>query len=80
MGLALLGAFLGGVAVCARRLAREDAALAAGPCAALAALALHAGVDWDWELPALTLVALVLAGLALSAGASGSAARDVRAP
>ena len=38
----------------------------AGPVAALAAYALHAGVDWDWELPALTLVALVLAGLVLS--------------
>lgn len=62
VGLALLAAFVGGVALCARRLAREDAALAAGPCAALAALALHAGIDWDWELPALTLVGLLFAG------------------
>jgi len=23
--------------------------------------AIHAGLDWDWELPALTLVALTLA-------------------
>ena len=62
VGLALLAAFVGGVAVCARRLVAADAALAAGPCAALAALALHAGIDWDWELPALTLVGLLLAG------------------
>jgi O-antigen ligase len=62
VGLALLAAFVGGVAACARRLTFEDGALAAGPCAALAALALHAGIDWDWELPALTLVGLLLAG------------------
>ena len=66
VGLALLAAFVGGVAICARRLARGDAALAAGPCAALAALALHAGIDWDWELPALTLVGLLLAGLVVA--------------
>jgi O-antigen ligase len=62
VGLALLAAFVGGVAACARRLTFEDGALAAGPCAALAALALHAGIDWDWELPALTLVGVLLAG------------------
>ena len=41
-------------------------ALAAGPIAALAAFALHTGIDWDWELPGLTLVALSLAGLLVS--------------
>jgi O-antigen ligase len=69
IGLALLAAFAGGVAVCARRLARADPALAAGPCAALAALALHAGIDWDWELPALALIGLLLAGMAVARGA-----------
>ena len=34
---------------------------AAGAIAALVAYAVHAGLDWDWEMPALTLVALVLA-------------------
>ncbi len=66
VGLALLAAFVGGVAVCARRLAFEDSALAAGPCAALAVLALHAGIDWDWDLPALGLVGLLLAGAAIA--------------
>lgn len=66
VGLALLAAFAAGVAVCERRLALGDAALAAGPCAALAALALHAGIDWDWELPAVALVALLLAGAAIA--------------
>ncbi len=66
VGLALLAAFAGGVAVCARRLAHADPALAAGPCAALAALALHAGIDWGWELPALALVGLLLAGMVVA--------------
>jgi O-antigen ligase len=66
VGLLLLGAFVGGVAVCARRLTLRDAALAAGPCAALAVLALHAGIDWDWELPALSLPGLLLAGAVIA--------------
>ena len=69
VGLALFGALLASVAFCARRAYRANAALAAGPIAALAVWAVHAGLDWDWEMPALTLVALALAGLlcALSA-------------
>jgi hypothetical protein len=76
VGLALLLALAGSVAVAARR----NAAVRAGPVAALAAFALHAGVDWDWELPALTLVALVLAGLVLARSRAPSAAPDGRAP
>jgi hypothetical protein len=75
-GLALIVALLAAVAVAARR----AAAAYAGPVAALAAYALHAGVDWDWELPALTLVALVLAGLVLSAPERPSAAPGAPAP
>ncbi|MGH2744452.1 MAG: O-antigen ligase family protein, partial [Thermoleophilaceae bacterium] len=61
VGLAALLAFLGGVAAAARRLWRADPGLAAGPVAALAVWAVHAGIDWDWEMPAVTLVALALA-------------------
>jgi O-antigen ligase len=60
-GLLALLALLGGVAAAARR-ARVPAATAA-----LAAWAVHAGVDWDWELPALTLVAVLLAGRVIAA-------------
>jgi hypothetical protein len=60
-GLVALLALLGGVAGAARR-ARVPAATAA-----LAAWAVHAGVDWDWELPALTLVAVLLAGRVIAA-------------
>jgi O-Antigen ligase len=61
VGLAALLAFLGGVASAARRLWRTDSGLAAGPAAALAVWVAHAGLDWDWEMPAVTLVALALA-------------------
>jgi O-Antigen ligase len=66
VGLAALLAFLGGVAVAARRLWRADPGLAAGPVAALAVWAVHAGLDWDWEMPAVTLVALALAAALVS--------------
>jgi O-antigen ligase len=61
VGLALLALFLGGVAACIRRLAHADPLLVAGPAAALAVWAVQAGVDWIWEMPAYTLVAIVLA-------------------
>jgi len=62
-GLLLLGTAAGGVVLCARRVQAADPGLAAGPAAALAAAGLHACLDWDWEIPALTLVALTLAAL-----------------
>lgn len=55
VGLAALALFLAGIVGMARR-TRAPAAIAA-----LAVYATHAGLDWDWELPALTLFALVLA-------------------
>lgn len=66
VGLLLLAAMLGAIFAAARAAYRDDPALAAGPAAALVTFALHAGIDWDWELPALTLVAVTLAGLLLS--------------
>jgi O-antigen ligase len=60
-GFAALLAFMGGVTAALWRLRRDRAGLAAGPAAALALWAVHAGLDWDWEMPALTLVALALA-------------------
>jgi hypothetical protein len=32
----------------------------------MAAFAVHAGVDWDWELPAVTLPVLLLAAAAVT--------------
>jgi peptidoglycan/LPS O-acetylase OafA/YrhL len=66
VGLALLALIIGGVGLAARRLHGEDAALAAGPAAVLVAWLLHASVDWDWQVPALTGVAAILAGLIIA--------------
>jgi hypothetical protein len=56
VGLAALFVFLFGIVSMARRSPE-----AAGAIGALSVYAVHAGLDWDWELPALTLVALTLA-------------------
>ena len=57
VGLLLLAVAFAGVVMSARLGARE-----AGLIAALVVWAVHAGVDWDWEMPALTLVALLIVG------------------
>ena len=86
VGLAALAVFVWGVAVAARELWRREPALAAGPIAALVLWAAHAGIDWDWEMPALTLVALALAGALVAWGdmlapsAAGRNRRDDSAP
>jgi O-antigen ligase len=61
VGLLLLGVAIAAVVVSAVQARRRDAAASAGLIAALALYAIHAGIDWDWEMPALTLVALALA-------------------
>jgi O-antigen ligase len=61
VGLAALAAFLAGTVQAARRVTTPAA------IAALAAFALHAGLDWDWELPALSLVAILLAARVIAA-------------
>jgi hypothetical protein len=66
-GLLLLGLFVGGVAAAGRRALRLGAPLAQGGCAACAMWLLHASIDWDWQLPAVTLPAIVLAGGLLAA-------------
>jgi hypothetical protein len=65
IGLALLAAILAATVIAARVALRGDRALAAGPAAAALTWALHAGLDWDWEMPAVTLVAVALAGMLL---------------
>ncbi len=67
VGLALLLALAGAIAAGARTALRRDAVLAAGPAAALAVWTVHAGLDWLWQVPAVTLPALALAGLLLAA-------------
>ena len=66
VGLALLAAFLAGLVWAARVAYRLSPALAAGPIAAVVVWAAHCAVDWDWEMPAVTLTALLAAAVLLS--------------
>jgi hypothetical protein len=74
VGFTLLGLAIGGVAAAAVVAVRRERALAAGPVAALTVWAAHSAIDWDWEMPALTLVPVLLAGVLLGA-ADGARAR-----
>ena len=65
IGLALLAALFTGVVLAARRAWRFAPAVAAGPIAGLVVWASHVTVDWDWEMPAVTLLAIGLAGTLL---------------
>jgi uncharacterized integral membrane protein len=77
VGLLAFAAMLAGVVATGRRALRRDPALAAGWCAALLVWLLHASIDWDWQLPAVTLPAIVLAGALIAlAEASPAAARE----
>jgi hypothetical protein len=68
VGLGLLVAFLGGIVACAVRARALDPTLAAGPIAVAGTWLVHAGLDWDWEMPGVTLPALVLAALLVANG------------
>ena len=68
VGFVFLLAFLVGVGMAARHAWRIAPARTAGPAAALVVWATHSAIDWDWEMPALTLVAIVLAGMLVATG------------
>jgi hypothetical protein len=63
IGLLALAAFFAGIGICARDCLRADPVLAAGPIAGFVTWAIHAGVDWLWEMPAVSLIALGLGAL-----------------
>ena len=65
VGLALLLTFAAGVALAGRR-ALAVSPLAAGPVAATVVYLAHSPLDWDWQMPAVTLVAIVLMGALLA--------------
>jgi hypothetical protein len=77
VGLALLAAAIAATALAAAGALRADRALAAGPAAAALTWVLHAGLDWDWEMPALTLVAIALAGLLLCRAGAADGTREL---
>jgi O-Antigen ligase/Tetratricopeptide repeat len=67
VGLALLLVILAVPLIAAFGARRHP--LAAGALGAYVAYLIHAGVDWDWELPAVTVVALACAAALLVMGA-----------
>jgi hypothetical protein len=80
VGVLLLGAFLAAVVLALLRAVRDEAdPLAAVAAAVVTAFVIHVGIDWTWEFPAVTLVALLLAAAALAvparSGAVGSPGR-----
>ena len=80
VGFAILVAFLIGIAVSARRAFRSLPGQAAGPVAALALFAVHAGLDWDWEMPGVALLAILLAGALIVWGDSPPQPPQAAAP
>jgi len=68
VGIALLAALVAGIALAARAAHRIAPGAAAGAIAAVVAYAAHAPLDWDWQMPAVTIVALVLAGMLVAQG------------
>jgi hypothetical protein len=73
VGLGMLLLSLGGVGASAVRLYRSNPAAATGLIAGLAAWAIHAGLDWNWEMPAVTLLALLLAAAVVAWSEAGEA-------
>jgi len=71
LGLIALAAFLGGVGWAGIGAVRRLRAEAVGPAAVMVAWALHAGIDWLWEMPAVTLVALACAARLLALAEQG---------
>lgn len=52
--------FIGGLAAAARRALGSERVAATGPIAAGVVFLLHSTIDWDWQLPAVTLPAIIL--------------------
>jgi hypothetical protein len=67
VGALLLLGFLGTVGLGVVRLARRAPGdpLVAAAAAVLGAFAVHIGLDWDWEMPAVSLIPLILAAAVL---------------
>jgi hypothetical protein len=63
VGLACLIALFAGAVLASRRALSVDRAAAAAPVAVLIAWFAHSLIDWDWQMPAVSLIAFGMAGL-----------------
>jgi O-Antigen ligase len=79
-GLLGLAVMLGGAAAAGRRALRCGRPIAAGCCAAGTVWLLHASIDWDWQLPAVTLPVVIMAGGVVAASEEPLGAPDAAAP
>jgi hypothetical protein len=79
VGLALIVAALGALLVGAARAARRSPVAAAG-FAVLLAWTVHAAIDWDWEVPALTIPALAFAAAAVARPRTAAATSPATTP
>lgn len=68
VGILLLIAFLAGIGLSARDAVRRLPALAAGPIAGFVVYVAHAPLDWDWQMPAVSLVAMILGAAIVALG------------
>jgi O-antigen ligase len=75
VGVVLLAVALGTIIACALTRRRRHRTLYTAFLAALFTWLLRAGVDWDWEMPAVTLWLFALGGMVLAARAGGSSRR-----
>lgn len=76
VGFLLVVGFLVGIFVgLARRMRGTDRHVYAALLALGAVWAIHAGIDWDWEMPAVTLWFFALAGIGLAKPAPGAELR-----
>jgi hypothetical protein len=76
VGFLLLIAAVGTITVgAARRMRGRHRSVYAAVFAGLIAWALHAGIDWDWEMPAVTLWVFAAGGLVLARSADAPPSR-----
>jgi hypothetical protein len=84
VGGGLLGLFLGAIVCAALAARRHPRALGRARVAAVSAACVvwivHAGVDWDWQMPALTGVFILLAAALLPVGRTTPGAGRERRP
>ncbi|MDQ2897793.1 MAG: hypothetical protein M3Y09_19520, partial [Actinomycetota bacterium] len=65
-----------GIGLAVRDALRAAPAAAAGASAAIVTYLAHSPLDWDWQMPAVTLIALVLVGALLALPAATAAAPE----
>jgi len=68
VGLVAFAVMVAGGVAAARRVLAVAPAAAAGAAAATLAWLLHASIDWDWQMPAVSLPAVALTGLLIVLG------------